>query len=132
MKNLILYLAVLGCFAFAKAQSPTVWTLQECIQYAIDNNINIKQVDLNIRSANIEKRGAIGNILPTLNASANNSWNTGLTQNITTGVLENQVTRNSSYNITAGITLFDGLANLYQYQRANACSLATKALRELS
>ncbi|WP_194851723.1 TolC family protein [Nonlabens antarcticus] len=126
MKNLITCIAVLGCFAFAKAQTQRVWTLQECIQYAIENNISIKQADLNIETVKIDKRGAIGNFLPTLNGSVNNSWNTGLTQNITTGVLQTQVTRNSSYNVTAGVTLFDGLANLYRLQRAKMNILASQ------
>lgn len=126
MKNLITCIAVVGCFAFAKAQTSRAWTLQECVQYAIDNNISIKQADLNIQTAEINKRGALGDFLPSLNGSANNSWNTGLTQNITTGILETQVVRNSSYNITTGLTLFDGMANLYRYQRAQMNILASK------
>ena len=100
------------------------WTLQECVQHAIDNNITIKQTELDKESAAIDKRGAIGNFLPRLNGSASNNWNSGLTQNITTGVLETQTLRNSSYSITAGIRIFGGKANLRTLDRADLSKIA--------
>ena len=63
------------------------WTLQECVAYAIENNISVKQSELEIENSDISKSDAIGNYLPSLNGSAGNSWNTGLTQDVTTGVL---------------------------------------------
>jgi len=102
------------------------WTLEECIQYALENNISIKQSELDYQSAEIDKRDAFGNYLPTLNGSASNAWNTGLTQNVTTGVLQTQTTRNSSYNLTAGIAIFNGLRNLRASQRAEMGRLAAQ------
>ncbi|WP_405370003.1 TolC family protein [Nonlabens sp. Asnod2-A12] len=131
MKKLIICSIVLLSFAFAKAQSTKIWTLQECVQYAIENNIDIKQADLNTEVAKLDKKDALGSFLPSLNASASNSWNTGLTQNITTGVLQTQTTRNSSYGITSGVTLFDGWANVYRLQRAKMSVLAREYNSEL-
>lgn len=102
------------------------WTLQECVQYAIDNNITIKQTELDKESAAIDKRGAIGSFLPRLNGSASNNWNSGLTQNITTGVLETQTLRNSSYSITAGIRIFGGKANIRTLDRADLSKIAAE------
>lgn len=102
------------------------WTLEECIAYAFENNISIKQSELDLELADLNKRDAVGNFLPSLNASAMNAWNTGLTQNVTTGVLQTQTTRNSSYSITAGISLFNGLKNLRQHQRAELNKLASQ------
>lgn len=102
---------------FAQEQ-PKSWTLEACIAYAIENNISVKQSELDIDNAEISKSEAIGNYLPSLNANANNSWNSGLTQNVTTGVLENQVTRNFSLSSTIGFNIFNGLSNLRQLQRA--------------
>ncbi len=76
------------------------WTLQECVNYALENNISVKQRELDYETAELGKKDAFGNFLPTLNGTASNSWNTGLTQNVTTGVLQSQTPRNSSYNIT--------------------------------
>ena len=85
------------------------WTLQECVVYALENNISVKQSELDLETADITKSDALGNFFPSLNASASNSWNTGLTQDITTGTLRTQTSRNSSYSITAGVTIFNGL-----------------------
>ncbi len=100
------------------------WTLQECVQYALDNNITIKQTQLDEETAAIEKKDAIGNYLPTLNGNASNNWNSGLTQNITTGVLETQTLRNSSYSITAGIRIFNGFRNKKSLDRAELSRIA--------
>ncbi|WP_127845879.1 TolC family protein [Psychroflexus aestuariivivens] len=111
----------------SKAQEkPDEWTLEACVKYAIDNNINVKQSELDQESADISKSEAIGNYLPSLNGSASNSWNSGLTQNVTTGVLENQTTRNLSLNATVGVTIFDGLRNLKTLQRAKLEQLSAQ------
>ena len=99
------------------------WTLQECISYAIENNISVRQSELDVESSDISKRDALGNYLPTLNASAGNSWNTGLTQDISTGVLRNVTSRSSSYSMSAGITVFRGLRNHREMQRAKMLQL---------
>jgi outer membrane protein len=131
MKKLIICSIVIFSFSFAKAQTIKTWSLQECVQYAIDNNIDIRQADLNTEVAKLDKKDAVGSFLPSFNASANNSWNTGLTQNITTGVLQTQTTRNSSYGVNSGVTLFDGWANVYRLQRAKMNVLSREYNSEL-
>ncbi|NEV92890.1 TolC family protein [Psychroflexus sp. YR1-1] len=105
---------------------PKEWTLEACVRYAMDNNISVKQSRLNIETAEISRSEAIGNYLPSLNGSTSNSWNSGLTQNVTTGILETQTVRNLSANVTAGVTLFDGLNNLRTFQRAKLEKLASQ------
>lgn len=102
------------------------WTLKECVDYALENNISVKESELDYQTAELAKRDAFGNFLPTLNGSASNSWNTGLTQNVTTGVLQSQTTRNSSYSVTAGISIFNGLKNIRESQRADIAKLAAQ------
>nr|WP_042287571.1 TolC family protein [Nonlabens ulvanivorans] len=126
MKKIIICSIAVLSFAFAKAQQSKSWTLQECVNYAIENNINIKQADLNIEQAQLDKKDALGAFLPSLNASASNSWNTGLTQNVVTGVLQTQTTRNSSYGFNSGVTLFNGMRNAYRHQRAKMNILANQ------
>ncbi len=102
------------------------WTLQECVVYALENNISVKQSELEIESSDISKSDAFGNYLPSLNASAGNSWNTGLTQDVSTGVLRNITSRSSSYNITAGINVFNGLRNHREMQKAKMLQLSSQ------
>lgn len=125
MKKLLTVFLVL-VLGFSSQAQEKKWTLKECIEYALKNNISVKQTELDIEASEIEKMDAFGNFLPSLNASASNSWNTGLTQNITTGVLETQTSRNSSYNISVGVTIFDGLKNHRALQRAKLSQLAAQ------
>ncbi|MDO6425309.1 TolC family protein, partial [Saccharophagus degradans] len=77
--------------------------LEECIQYAIDHNLEVKQQLFALEDAKLTTSNAKGSFLPNLNVSARNSWNNGLSQNVTTGVLINQTTRNSSYGVSSSI-----------------------------
>ncbi|TDN95618.1 outer membrane protein [Salegentibacter sp. 24] len=126
MKKYSLLTIFLFVALLAKAQEEDKWTLQECVSYALENNISIKQSALDVELAELGVKDAYGNLLPNINGSATNSWNTGLTQNITTGILQTQTTRNFSAGVTASLTLFDGLRNIKQVQRAKISELASQ------
>ncbi|MFP2995801.1 TolC family protein [Spongiivirga sp. MCCC 1A20706] len=102
------------------------WTLKECVDYAIENNITVKQSELNLENAEVDKKGAVGNFLPTVNASASHSWNIGLNQNITTGLLENLTTQFTSARMDVGVSVFAGLQNVNQLHRANLAILSNQ------
>ncbi len=125
MKKIVIVFLFLSVGISVTAQNKK-WTLQECVAYAIENNISVKQSALEIENADISKSDALGNYLPTLNASAGNSWNTGLTQDVTTGVLRNITARNSSYSVTAGVTVFNGLRNHREMQKAKMQQLSSQ------
>jgi len=126
MKKSILFFILILFGLKVNAQEQQAWTLQECIEHAMEHNISIKQSELDLEMTEIDKNMAIGNYLPGINGFATNSWNTGLTQNVTTGVLQNQTTRNFSAGVTLDLTLFSGLRNLRQLQRAKLSGLAAQ------
>jgi outer membrane protein len=125
MKNTIIIFILLLSTISVEAQTKK-WTLKECVVHALENNISVKQSALEIELAEITKSDAFGNYLPSLNGSASNSWNTGLTQNVTSGVLETQTSRNSSYGLTVGVDIFKGLENLRTSQRAKLTELSAQ------
>ena len=102
------------------------WTLEECIQYALENNISIKQTELDAKTAVIDKQSAVGNFLPSINVSSNHSWNIGLNQDITTGLLRNQTNQFTSASANVGIDIYKGLQNQNNLRRANLAILASK------
>lgn len=102
------------------------YTLKECVQRAIEKNISIKNSRLDLLNSSENKKTAIGNFFPSVNISGNHNWNSGLTQNITTGILENQTTQNSSVNMSVGLDIFNGLSNIRRLHRANLDVLARK------
>lgn len=128
MKNKTQYFLVLFFISFPFfAQNKTkVWTLAECVNYALKNNITIQQASLDSKSAVITKTSAVGGFLPNINANASHSWNIGLNQNITTGLLENQTTQFSQSGINANIVLYNGLQNQNRFRRANLSIVAAQ------
>lgn len=113
----------MNCACFAQVKK---WTIKECVAYALANNISIKQTDLENQTAKIAKSDAIGSFLPTLNANSSHSWNIGLNQNITTGLLENQTTQFTAAGINSSLTIYNGLQNQNRLRRANLSVIAAQ------
>ena len=118
-------ITVLFIGLLSQAQSKK-WTLEECVDYAIKNNISIQQSELDAKSAAVEKSAAVGNFLPSLNINGSHSWNIGLNQNITTGLLENQTTQFTSAGINSNVAIYNGMQNQNRLRRANLAMVASK------
>ena len=102
------------------------WTLRECVDYAIENNITVKQSENNIALSEVDKRGAIGNFIPNLNFNTSAAWNSGLTTDVTTGVLINQTTQTTNGGFSAGVPIWRGLRNQNELRRAELGILASQ------
>lgn len=102
------------------------WTLQECVQYALDNNITIQQSEIALLNAQIDKSDAEGNFVPSINAGASVSENTGLSFNPVTNLPQTVTTLNATGGVNFGYTLFDGLRNIRQLQRAELSKVAAE------
>jgi len=102
------------------------WTIEDCVNYALENNISIKQTSLDNKLAEIDKNSALGAFLPTINAAGSHSWNIGLNQNITTGLLENETTQFTSANLNASVDIYKGLQNQNRYRRASLSIIAAQ------
>ena len=57
----------------SSASAQKQWTLQDCIDYAMQNNITLQKARLSQQSAVEEVKGSKGALLPTVSASANQS-----------------------------------------------------------
>ena len=125
-KNSYFSLILIVLFAFVAGAQTKKWTLEECVQYALENNISIKQTELDTKTATIDKQTAVGNFLPSLNVSSNHSWNIGLNQDITTGLLRNQTNQFTSASANVGIDSYKGLQNQNNLRRANLALVASK------
>ena len=124
-RSFLSLIAMLVCSITIQAQSKK-WTLEECVTYAIQNNISIKQSELDSKMALIDKKSAVGRFLPSLNASASHSWNIGLNQDITTGLLQNKTTQFTSAGANVGIDIYRGLQNQNTLRKANLSIVAAK------
>lgn len=95
------------------------WTLQECLDYAMANNITLKKKQLQQQSAMEELKGAKGALLPSVSASTNQSvgyqpWKDSGISTVTNGVVNTTVDKtsyNGSYNLSAQWTVWNGGRN---------------------
>ena len=95
------------------------WTLQDCIDYAMENNITLKKSQLQKQSATEDLKGAKGALLPTFSASTNQSlgyqpWkDTGMAY-VTNGTVNTKVDKtsyNGSYSVSGQWTVWNGGRN---------------------
>ena len=84
-----------------------LWSLEECIQYAIEHNISIKQLVIQKNVAEVNLNTSQMSRLPDLNASGGQNWNFGRTQ-IESGLYETQNQSNTSLSVGSSIPLFTG------------------------
>ena len=102
------------------------WTLEECVAYAVENNLTIEQYELDLQSAIIDKSDAIGAFLPDANGSFSASENTGLSFDPTNNQPVNTTIFTATGGFTSSVALFDGLRNINTLSRAKLNALANQ------
>ena len=93
------------------------WSLEECIQYAINNNISIKQLQLRQEEAGIQQNTAKNSRLPNLNASMGHDWSYGKSESLS-GEFYDLNLSNSSINAQSVFPVFTGFRIPNQIARA--------------
>ena len=108
-QKLIAYLLAILCMLSANNQAfgQKKWTLRECIDYAIDNNISIKQQELNVESQANTLNTAKSSRLPGVSASANQNFNFGRGLTID-NTYANRNTQSTSFGIGADLPIYTG------------------------
>ena len=111
------------------AQEPVpakAWSLEECIDYALKNNIQIRQSELNTELSKADLLQSQGNLLPSINASASHSYNIGRTIDRYTNTFANSQVLSQQFGISGEITLFSGLQNINTIRQSRYAYLASK------
>ncbi len=90
----------------ANAQAP--WSLEKCVQYAADNNLQLKQSALQIGNAVLQQAQANAQKLPTVNGTFQPSLNLGRSVDPTSNTFANQTIFSNSYGINGNYTLYAG------------------------
>jgi outer membrane protein len=118
MKKL-LFLLFICHLPLVTASAQKQWTLRDCIDYALANNITLKKSQLQKQSATEELKGAKGALLPTLSASTNQSlgyqpWKDSGVSTVTNGMVASGVSKtsyNGNYAVNAQWTVWNGGRN---------------------
>ncbi|MBD0332336.1 MAG: TolC family protein, partial [Chitinophagaceae bacterium] len=95
------------------------FTLQQCIDSAIANNIQVRQNALLMQTAEVNWKQSRANLLPNLNAFVNHGINQGRSIDPFTNSYINQQINYAGYGISSGVVLFNGM-NLRNTIKENA------------
>ncbi|MGI6048894.1 MAG: TolC family protein [Petrimonas sp.] len=94
--------------AFSLTGMAQQYTLEECINIALQNNRNIKQQELNKAQRKIAYSQARNDLLPSINASTGQNFIFGRSIGLD-NTYQNTNSSQTSFGVGADITLFDGL-----------------------
>ncbi len=103
-----------------------VYTLEECIQLALDNNIMIKQSHLQVEDAAISQLQGRLDLLPSLNAGSSHSIGWGRALDMATYEYVDKKTQSTYFNVSSDLTLFSGFQKLNSIKQRRADYLAAK------
>lgn len=110
MRKLLSGIAIIAGFLFLTAsqvQAQEKWDLQKCVNYALQNNISVKQADLQARFAALDYKQARLNIYPNIGFSTNLGVNSGRNQNPANFDLVTETFLSHGYSLQAGVDLFN-------------------------
>lgn len=119
MKHLhIVFLSLALLFTqLGHAQTNDKWTLEKCIDYAMQHNISVRQAALLAKVSKNDNLQSKLNVLPTVDASASYNLNFGNSLNPVTYSFIESNSQSSSLNLTGTLPLFTGLQQVYNIQR---------------
>ena len=87
------------------------WSLQECIEYAWENNLTIKKQELSIEQSENNLQQSKLNYIPSVSTSVSHSMNWGRSVNMADlQIINNKLSQNTSASARASIDLFEGFA----------------------
>jgi outer membrane protein len=122
-RKLILFFLLFPVATSLSAQK--VWTLEDCINYAFENNLDIKKQVLNVELNKAQKLQSTLGMLPSINANGTNIWNYGQTVDRYTNQFASSTVRSNNFNLSANMTLFNGLTLVNTYQQSKINLLAS-------
>ena len=99
------------------------WTMQQCLQYAVEHNHEVKQSELELDNYKATKTGAIGNFLPSVDAGIGAQYNFGRAIDPETNLYTDVSTFYNGYSLEASLPVFDGFSRLHALKAAKASEL---------
>jgi outer membrane protein len=118
------FLAVVFALAVhsAQAQEPgkKTWTLKECVDYALRNNLTVQRGVLTQENSGINARQAKLTMLPSLNTGSSYGFNWGRSIDPTTNLFRTQEIQSLNVNASASLLLFNGFRVLNQFKQSQA------------
>ena len=128
MRTMISILAMLAAGMICAQTPPKVWTLEECIGYALEHNIEIKRQEVGVSNSEIGLSESRWDYAPSLSAGSSYSISSGRVLDQTTyEFIENNVVGSSSAAVSGSMQVFSGMRRHYALKKAKASMKASLA-----
>ncbi len=109
IKPIIVALAIVMITPLCYAQDE--WSLDDCIKYALENNIEIKRQKLAADMSEYDYNQSKFELLPNLNAGMIHTFSSGRALNTETYEWQDRRNQDGSFGIASNLVLFNGLKN---------------------
>ncbi len=119
-------LLLFSCFLTLGVSAQQGWSLQQCIEHALKNNVSILQSDVNSKISEVSYNQSKANILPTLNAGATHTYNIGQTIDRYTNQFANATVLSQNFYLGTQVTLWSGLTQYNTIKQNQYSYLAAK------
>lgn len=103
------------------------WSMQQCMQYAVEHNHEVKRAELELDNYKASKTGAIGRFLPSVDASIGAQYNFGRAIDPETNGYTDVNTFYNGYSLYASLPVFDGFSRIHALKAAGASTLMGRA-----
>ncbi|MGB0390960.1 MAG: TolC family protein [Salibacteraceae bacterium] len=109
------YLLIFAIFTAATSlNAQESWSLQKCVDYALENNLDVRQAEYNVQNSETNVMQSKSQFLPSVNASAYYGYNFGQRIDPFTNQFAQSTVNTGNFNLNANWVLFAGLQNLNQ------------------
>ena len=112
------FVLIASLFFVTLGFSQKKWTLKECVDHALENNITVQQNELNVELAELNVKNSKANFLPNLNGSTGGNLSFGSSFD---PVSQNRVSNTlfgGSIGVSSVATIFNGYRNLNVYKQS--------------
>jgi len=124
MKKYIFFLTAVLCTSSSFSQKS--WTLQECINQAKKENLDIKQAKLYVLSSEQQLIQSKLSLFPSLNGGGSQGYNYGRTVDPYSNEFTNLNVKTNNFSLSSSVTLFSGFQNINKVKRDNYEYMAKK------
>ncbi len=118
MKQIVTIICCTLLLGVNAQKTPQVWGLRQCIDYAVQNNISIKQADIQARIADLQAQQARYNLYPSVTGSAGTGVRFGRSIDPTTNAFATTQFLYQNFSVNAGVQVYNNGRLKYTEQAA--------------
>jgi len=125
----LMFVTLLG-LAVGQSFSQKLWSIEECIDWALEHNISLKQSQVRVEQGMISKKSAEWAYAPSLSANTGYNINTGRSLDQTTYTYTNNTAQANNTSINLSTQVFAGMKKMYNLQKTKLDLQAAIANKE--